>query len=192
MPAIRRQSACIVLAAGSALRFGSDKRLATLADGRGLLASTLASVPDLFACRILVLKAGEEELAAALAPDWLPVYTTEAARGMGYSLRAGLSALPAACEAALVALGDMPRVQPGTWQALAAALHPQQLVVPRFAGKRGNPVGIGRDFFPDLLKPTGDRGARDLIRERPEAVYWLDCMDPGILVDMARPSAMEG
>src|SRR5690606_8163270 len=103
-----------------------------------------------------------------------------------------LSALPAACEAALVALGDMPRVQPGTWQALAAALHPQQLVVPRFAGKRGNPVGIGRDFFPDLLKPTGDCGARDLIRERPEAVYWLYCMDPGILVDMDRPSDLEG
>lgn len=183
--------ACIVLAAGTASRFGSDKRLARLPDGRALLDATLASIPEAFAQRIVVLQSEDAALEASLPRGWLAIQAAEAARGMGFSLQAGLAAIPESCLGAIVALGDMPDVQAATWQGLAECLEADRLVVPRFEGRRGNPVGIGRDFFSELGQPSGDSGARDLFRRYPDAVVWLDCEDPGILLDLDRPEDLQ-
>ena len=179
--------ACIVLAAGQARRFGSDKRLARLPDGNTLLAASLASVPEDFGCRIVVLKPDDAMLQSSLPTAWQAVHATEAARGMGFSLQAGLAAVPEYCRGVVVALGDMPGVLAPTWHGIAQLLEPSRLVVPRYRGRRGNPVGIGRDFFAELTRPQGDSGARELFRRYPDAVFWLDCEDPGILLDLDRP-----
>ena len=182
---------CIVLAAGSSRRFGTDKRQALLDDGRRLLDATLQSIPVLFAPQILVLRPDDSTLPAAATSGWRPVVAQEAARGMGHSLATGLSACTD-CTAVLVVLGDMPAVRPATYTALAEALRPDRIVVPRFAGQRGNPVGIGREFFADLLQADGDRGARRLLQVHADAIQWLDVDDPGVLQDIDVPADLPG
>lgn len=179
--------ACIVLAAGSSRRFGSDKRRARLADGRTLLDSTLQSIPPGFQRQLLVLAAGDDDLAPAPPSHWEVVRATAAAQGMGHSLAAGLS-LCTDCDAALVVLADMPAVHSETYAALTAALRRDRMVVPRHAGRRGNPVGIGADFFAGLLQAQGDSGARQLLQTHPELVTWVDCPDPGVLLDIDTPA----
>jgi molybdenum cofactor cytidylyltransferase len=44
------------------------------------------------------------------------------------------------------------------------------IVVPVYAGTRGNPVLFDRSLFPELLRIEGDRGARELVDGMPEAV----------------------
>lgn len=178
---------CVVLAAGSSSRFGSDKRQALLPNGRTLLEATLASIPPLFAQRILVLHPGDEELAAAHAGSWETVIAASAALGMGHSLAAGLARCSSAT-GALVVLADMPAVLPSTYTELARQLCKDRIVLPRHGGKRGNPVGIGRNFFADLMSPQGDQGARHLLQAHPAAILWVDCEDPGILRDIDKPS----
>lgn len=177
--------ACLVLAAGSGRRFGTDKRLARLEDGRRLLDATLASIPEELT-RYIVLQAGDRELAGSLPANWTPVFAADAHKGMGHSLAAGIKALPD-CSAVLVALGDMPAVARRTYEAIIAALREDRLVVPRHEGRRGNPVGIGSNFFPRLLDPRGDLGARALLDRCPEHLYWLDVQDAGILRDVDTP-----
>lgn len=180
-------AACIVLAAGRSRRFGSDKRQALLADGRPLLAATLASIPANFSTRIVVLRPDDAALTAALRADWQIVHAAAADQGMGFSLQAGLAAVPADCPGVVVALADMPNIAESTWRAVATALASERLVVPRYQGQRGNPVGIGRNFFPQLAHPEGDSGARALLQRHPAAVHWLDLDDPGILLDLDHP-----
>lgn len=88
----------------------------------------------------------------------------------------------------LVCLGDMPFIRPETYQALSARLRPDNIVIPCFDGKPGNPVGFGRDYFPELACLSGDQGGRELIAGYPQAVLRLDIDDPAILQDIDTPA----
>ena len=186
MSGSRPALSCIVLAAGSSRRFGSDKRQARLFDGRTLLEATLSSIPPLFRQRILVLQPGDTALAEVHADSWQVIIADTARQGMGHSLTAGLAACVGA-DAALVVLADMPGVSLATYEALVQQLRTNRIVFPRHDGRRGNPVGIGADFFTELAAPDGDEGARRLVQLHPEAVHWVDCADAGILQDIDRP-----
>lgn len=181
---------CIVLAAGNSSRFGTDKRAARLNDGRPLLDATLASIPLLFEQRILVLHPGDEALAAAHASNWHTLIVPTAAQGMGHSLAAGLAAA-AGDTGVLIVLADMPAVRASTYAGLANLLHRDRLVLPRHMGQRGNPVGIGRDFFAELAMPEGDHGARRLLQTHADAIHWFDCDDSGILKDVDKPEDLD-
>lgn len=181
---------CIVLAAGRSLRFGSDKRLASLEDGRCLLDATLASIPGIFARRLLVLQKGDEALALRHCPPWTAVHAIDAGHGMARSLAAGLSAATS-CKAAVIALADMPHINAETFQAIASLAQKDCIVVPRYKGLRGNPVAIGADFFVELLDLQGDQGARVLLDTRANAIRWLDLQDPGILRDVDVPADLQ-
>ncbi len=95
------------------------------------------------------------------------------ADGLGTSLKAGIAALPAEVDGAIVCLGDMPQVDAALIDRLIGAFDPDKgalVVVPTIDGKRGNPVVWSRRFFPDLMAVEGDVGARHLIGRYPEAV----------------------
>lgn len=52
-------------------------------------------------------------------------------------------------------------------------------------GRRGNPVAFSRAHLPDLLRLTGDAGARSLLQYYPVQLVEVD--DPGIHLDIDRP-----
>jgi CTP:molybdopterin cytidylyltransferase MocA len=88
-------------------------------------------------------------------------------------VRAGIAAVPASADGAVICLGDMPQVDADLINKLIAAFAPEQgalAVVPTIQGKRGNPVLWSRRFFPDLMALEGDIGARNLIGRYGEAV----------------------
>lgn len=140
---------------------------------------------------VLVVTGHEhEDIEAALAG--LPLtfhHAPDYASGMSASLKTGVAAARSA-EAILVCLGDMPFVQPATLDRLAAAYDGQAAIFPTYQGRRGNPVLLGRSLFPDILKLTGDEGARVLLKSIPDQVAVLAVDDPGILRDIDRPDAL--
>jgi molybdenum cofactor cytidylyltransferase len=185
--------ACIVLAAGSSTRFGSDKRQSKNTDGRTLLEMTLSSIPAIFQQRILVLHPGDETLAASHPmlheKNWQIIYAEFAAQGMGASIAAAITHV-ADCAATLIVLADMPLVLPETYAMLVNAAGPDRIVVPFFDGQRGNPVVIGRQFFSKLAELKGDSGARQLMQQYPALVERVDVRDAGILRDIDTPAAL--
>jgi molybdenum cofactor cytidylyltransferase len=110
----------------------------------------------------------------------------DADRGMAASLMHGLRAsllAPPSANAWVIALGDMPHVRPATVAALRAALEQgADIAIPRFDGRRGNPVAFSARHLPALLELHGDRGARAIVRANP--VCEVDVDDPGILLDI--------
>jgi len=83
----------LVLAAGSSLRFGGDKRRALMADGRSLLVHSVERACAVFEEVRVVLRAGERAEALGLPSACRVISSVDCARGMGHSLAAGAASL---------------------------------------------------------------------------------------------------
>lgn len=177
----------IVLAAGEARRFGGPKQLA-LIDGVPVLQHVLRNVRASEVIVVLGAFADEIRARVPFANERI-VINPDFAEGMSTSIQAGLRALPADAPAVLIALGDQPFVSPTTYDALIAAYEKAPAVVPVYRGRRGNPVVVRRELFPEMMKIRGDVGFRAVLRD----VMELPVDDPGILrdIDSASDVALE-
>jgi molybdenum cofactor cytidylyltransferase len=180
----------LLLAAGSSRRFGSDKRRALLPDGRSLLQTTLDAITASGLPAQLCLPAGYDVPSEMRSRQQLTVQAiNHPERGMGVSLAQGMAALPA-WDGVLIALADMPWIQAESYIAIAAALTQDTICVPVHAGCRGNPVGFGRVFFPQLCALEGDMGARQLLRDHSARVREVAVPDAGIRRDVDTPEQL--
>jgi molybdenum cofactor cytidylyltransferase len=180
------KAGALVLAAGFSRRFGSDKRRHPV-DGEPLLKRTAANALAAgLPCRIC-LRPGDGDMPLMLGlPGIEYIECPAAVEGMGSTLAQGV----AACEdwdGLLVVLGDMAWVRPATLVAVRDALAVDRIVQPRYRGRPGQPVGFGRDFYPDLLELRGDRGGRDILPRHGSALVRLPVDDPGIHRDLDTP-----
>ena len=169
--------AAIVLAAGLSRRMGQAKLLMPVggrAIVRYVVESVLAGGVDLV---WVVTGPDVEPIEAALAGLEAQIAVNPAPEeGQASSLRAGIAALPASVDAVLIALGDQPSLAPSIIPALLAARRtsPKLIVAPRYRDGQGNPVLFKREIFPELLRLTGDQGARPIIQKEPARVEWVE------------------
>ena len=182
----------ILLAAGFSRRFGSNKLLQPLMDGVPLAVAAACrlrlAVPEILA----VVNADAAELARLFEQNGVPVTVCpHAEAGMGASLAWAVSNTPHA-SAWIIALADMPLIQPATIAQVAAVLDdPIAIAVPVFQGQRGHPVGFGRAYFEALIRLNGDRGAQSLLQNHAERVQRLACHDPGTVMDIDAPADLD-
>jgi molybdenum cofactor cytidylyltransferase len=92
-------------------------------------------------------------------------------QGMGSTLAQGVAALPPHCEAAVVCLADLPRLQPQVIDALIDELIAAQgsdvaAVQAQYRNGIGHPVLLSASLFPALRALDADEGARGLLRGR--------------------------
>ncbi|MEA3192048.1 MAG: molybdenum cofactor cytidylyltransferase [Betaproteobacteria bacterium] len=177
----------LLLAAGSASRFGSDKLRHALPHGVQIAVQSarhLKSQVDVFA----VVRPGSEEISQALKDEGCQVVICDnAAEGMGASLACAVRASEGA-DAWLVALADMPFVRPSSIAAVRAALEGgATLVAPFFRARRGHPVGIAAKYRQDLLSLAGDEGAKALLSRHGGDLLKIPVGDPGVIRDIDRP-----
>ena len=192
-----RRIAAVVLAAGRSTRMGGPNKLLAEIGRRPLVR---IAVEEALASRaqpvIVVTGHQREEIETALAG--LPVrfvHNPDFADGLGTSVKAGIAAVPADADGAIVCLGDMPQVDASLIDRLIAAFDPDRgalVVMPTFEGRRGNPVLWSRRFFPDLMAIEGDVGARHLIGRYSEAVVEVPLDGNAALVDVDTPEALVG
>jgi FkbM family methyltransferase len=164
----------VVLAAGAGSRFGGGKLLASL-EGRPVLQHVLDALANA-ALRDVVVVLGDDADAVEATVEWRAerrVRNPDPARGLSSSVRVGLEALDADGDAALIVLGDQPRVSP---EAIGAVLDAgpdgdRPIVVPTYEGDAGrNPVLLERVAFGLVGEAVGDRGLGPVIAAHPELV----------------------
>jgi molybdenum cofactor cytidylyltransferase len=190
----------LVLAAGRSSRMGANNKLLAEIDGMPMVARVVSAVLASQASSVtVVLGHMASEVRAAVAAIGTPaaevrfVENPDFAEGLSSSLRAGLGALPADIDGALVCLGDMPAVSAAQIDRLIAAFNPVEgraICVPTVGGKRGNPVLWDRRFFAEMEAVSGDAGAKHLIGEHADLVCEVDMGSDGVLVDLDTPEAL--
>ena len=191
MSAPAERVAAIVLAAGEATRYGSQKLLTPLR-GRPLLQHAIdAANASSLSPVVIVLGADADAIAARIEPGRARIVRNpEYASGQASSLRAGVRALPSeassdggaatgagsgdvtvsagSADAAVVLLGDQPLVT----AALLAAIVARQRETASAAvmcvqdGRRSPPTLLHRDLFAEIEALRGDTGAREILARR--------------------------
>ncbi|MFI1972265.1 4-diphosphocytidyl-2C-methyl-D-erythritol synthase [Streptomyces cinnamoneus] len=191
----RAPVAGLLLAAGGGRRLGGRPK-ALLPHRGGLLVEHALRVLREGGCGPVhvVLGAGAEKVRARLGPAAGVVLVDHPgwADGMGTSLRAGLASLTAAgtdASAALVALVDQPRVGArAVARVLAAHREGAELAAAAYEGVRGHPVLLAREHWDGVARAaTGDRGARDYLRQHASLVRLVECSDVAAPDDVDTP-----
>ena len=164
--------AAIILAAGESQRFGTgaedNKVLATL-DGVPLIRHVAEAALASQARPIVVVtgNAGPKIQTALSDLDLQFIHNPDPGAGLSRSLALGLDHLTEDISGALILLADMPYVTASLIDQLVAAFEMAPAdpfaVVPVHAGRRGNPVLLGKVIFAPVKAIEGDRGARSLI-----------------------------
>lgn len=178
----------LLLAAGSATRFGSDKLLHRLPHGVPIAVQAARHLRSVIPVIHAVVKPGTDDLAQQLENEGCRVVVCEAAaEGMGASLACGARAAGRA-DGYLVALADMPFVRTASIAAVRDALAGgAPLAAPYWRAKRGHPVGVSGAFFDALLACRGDEGAKGLLKENEKRLVKIAVGDPGVLRDIDTP-----
>ena len=153
----------VVLAAGASSRFGSPKQ-------RLLLGEVVPRVRQSAAIEALVVVLGAHEVET----DAPVVRCVGWAQGPGVSLRCGLAALPAECEAAVVVLSDGPDIAPAAIDRIVATWRAEggEALAASYGGVRGHPVLLARSLWASVP----DEGARAI---QPRLIACDDLGDPG-------------
>jgi len=151
----------VVLAAGASTRYGSPKQAV-------LLEPVLERVRGSAALGEIVVVLGAHEVETSARAVHCPQWT----RGPGASLRCGLAALGDEVEAAVVVLGDGPKLDPRAidrvveaWRAGAG-----ELVAATYGGVRLHPLLLARSAW-DGIPDAG-------LRELPAAPVRCDDLSP--------------
>lgn len=178
----------ILLAAGASRRFGADKLTQALPNGEWVAVracrNLMAGVDKVLA----VVRPGSGRLMDALQAAGADVLICpDADAGMGVSLAFAVHAA-AGADGWLVALADMPWLLPATIAKLADSLRSGHVIVaPHWQQRRGHPVGFGKVLGPELMRLSGDVGAKNLIQAHQADLHLLTSDDPGIFKDIDTP-----
>jgi len=155
----------IVLAAGSATRFGATKQLAEI-DGKSLVGRAIEIANDVCQDRcVLVVGHNHQAVSAAcrFAPGFM-VVNEDYAAGLGTSLALAVKSIRHVAGAVIVLLADQPRVTAQHVRALADSWSgsDNEIVATSFADTRGPPVLFPAACFDELAALIGDKGGRHL------------------------------
>ncbi|WP_108660884.1 NTP transferase domain-containing protein [Acuticoccus kandeliae] len=185
--------AAIVLAAGRSTRMGAVNKLLEEVGGvamvRRVAEAALASRADPV---VVVTGHDADRVKEALAGlDVAFAHNVDYPDGLSTSLRAGLGALPASTDAAIILLGDMPLIRPQDIDRVLAALGRNGALVAMSTaeGARGNPVAWSSRLFPELKATEGDAGGRALLSRYSDSVVDVEIGQAAAL-DADTPAAL--
>ncbi len=179
----------ILLAAGSAKRFGSDKLLHALPHEVPIAVQAARHLKAVFEENVFVVTRPEAgALAELLRKEGCKVVVCEnAAEGMGASLACAVRAVGDA-QGYVVALADMPFIRASSIAAVRDALVAgAAMAAPYFRARRGHPVGLSAKFRPALEALEGDAGARKIILADEKDLVKIPVGDPGVIRDIDTP-----
>jgi len=183
----------VLLAAGESTRFGEENKLLAAVDGEPVVRHAAEPLVTALPSVVAVLGHEAERVRAALDQFAVDTVTNDRYRaGQSTSVAVGIDAARAnGWDAVVFGLGDMPAVDPETVEALVGAYRDGEgtVLFPTHEGTRGNPVLFDRAHYDELAAVAGDRGGREIVRERgvPVAVD-----DPGVRRDVDEPGDLPG
>lgn len=180
-------TSAVILAAGSSARLGTPKQSLSL-EGKPILQHVIDVTSACGFAEILVVlghAAGDIEAALSLPEGARIVVNPDHLAGQSTSLRCGMDAVDPDSTAALILLGDQPRIEGRSIVEVLQAFEASPLPLARamYRGTPGHPVVVAREAYTHFGGATGDEGARAFL-ERSEDVVLVDIdADPPLDVD---------
>lgn len=189
---VLRPVGAVVLAAGLSRRMGQPKVLLPWADDRTIIEHIIHQLYLARVDHVAVVtgyRSGEvRRLATQQGAS--AVYNASYKSGeMLSSLKAGLQAMPDHIAAALIVLGDQPRIQPRVVAQvmMAYAEGRGNIVAPSYQMRRGHPILLDRRYWPEILDLPEDGSPRDVINAHAGEIAYVEVNTDSVLRDVDTP-----
>jgi molybdenum cofactor cytidylyltransferase len=180
----------VVLAAGLARRMGQPKVLLEWESGSTILDHVLEQLRQVEIVIVVTGHEADKVNAITARHDVTTVHNPEYATGeMLSSLKVGLRALPENVTAALVVLGDQPRIEPEIIRRVIQtyAEGKSGIVAPSYQMRRGHPILIDRRYWSEILALPADGAPRDVINAHADDIAYVVVDTDSVLGDVDTP-----
>jgi molybdenum cofactor cytidylyltransferase len=178
----------IILAAGAARRMGQAKQLMPLAGKPMVWHVVSAACKSRLDTVSLVTGAAADNIAQAVAGLSVTIlHNAKWENGQSGSLITGMQHLSPNTKAVMFLLADQPLITPELINSLIDAYHSsgQSILLPCYAGQRGNPVLFDYTKWKSVLSElSGDQGARSIIQNHPESIHCVPIQAESLLWDV--------
>ncbi len=181
----------ILLAAGSARRFGANKLMWPV-NGRPMFMhglDTLLALREKHGWDVTLVT---QEGPVAQATQALPisiVINSDHALGISSSILHGIAALPSDALPAAFFVADQPWLTEATAEAFLEAFvaSGKSCGCVAHSGETGNPAAFSRALFPELMALKGDRGGKRVLRRHLDDCMLYEAADARELTDIDTP-----
>jgi molybdenum cofactor cytidylyltransferase len=189
---VQRHIGAVVLAGGMSRRMGQPKVLLPWTGRRTILEQILdqlllARVPSV---TVVTGHRAGEVVAIAKRSGVSTIHNPQYATGeMLSSLKAGLAAMPSHVAAALVVLGDQPRIQARVVNQVLTgyAEGVGDIVAPSYQMRRGHPILIDRRYWPEIMSLPEDGSLRTIIDQYKNRIGYVTVDTDSVLGDVDTP-----
>lgn len=187
MKSIRRHSVfAVVLAAGSAIRYGRSKQLEDY-NGMPLVRRAAELAREVCGDNTILVTGHNGAAVAKAAGDAVRfrVVNDRHNEGMGSSIAAAVKAVSHAADGVLLMLADQPLITVSHLQALRDSWSgaDNEIAATSFADTVGPPVLFPRNAFPALAQLSGDHGARRVLQDVSFTLKTTRFEDAGVDID---------
>ena len=176
----------LVLAAGTASRFGASKQCQVF---RGEpLVRRAVRLAEASCGRNSILITGSEWRRVADAGKPLAgffVLNDQFEQGLASSIACGVRAVSTVADAVLLLLADQPLISTAHLTELISrwSAAPRQILATAYAGAVGPPVIFPQSYFAELMVLQGDQGARAVLEKNAAALETIHFEDAAIDID---------
>jgi molybdenum cofactor cytidylyltransferase len=183
--------AAVVLAAGESRRMGRPKQLLPFGD-RTILECVVDTLLTAGVGEVIVVLGHLADRVQAVLGD-RPVRVVENTsyrQGMLSSVKCGMRAVGAGCDAVLFALGDQPHIAASVVCELIGHYRQGEagIVIPRYGSKKGHPILLNVPRYREaILNLPEDVGLNALIQAHTDDVDLVDMATEDIIRDIDHP-----
>jgi len=180
----------VLLAAGQSARFGSNKLLAGFG-GQPMVCRAMDAAVQLEASRFAVVASCGEIAALARARGFDVIQNGAPEMGQAHSIVLGAKAM-ADMDAVLFLAGDQPLLTGESLRLLVRRFEESGKGIACLADEthRGNPAVFAKAYFPELLRLSGDRGAKGILRAHEDDLLIVPCIGENELADADTPEVL--
>ncbi|MCK8827291.1 molybdenum cofactor cytidylyltransferase [Natroniella acetigena] len=177
----------VVLAAGMSTRMGRSKQLLSIGE-KTMIEVVIDKLLEVEIEEIIVVVGYQADKIKDLLVDRdiQVIYNSEYKLGQSTSLIKALEAINQKHTGILCMLGDQPLIDLSTLNCLINKFKEGEelIIFPKYNDQRGNPVIFSTKLKKEMLRVSGDQGARSLIIKYREQSKAIEVDDQGVIFDI--------
>ena len=186
----------ILLAAGQSKRMNGENKLIKEIEGIPLIKYSVKNILGSTVDELIIVTGYQKEIIENIIDKNKKikfVYNKDFSNGMASSINAGLCEISTKAKNFFISLADMPNVNQNIYNKLIKGknsynvkLKPEnrkEIIIPTSDGKDGNPVLFSIFMKNDVMKISGDRGAKEIIENKKNKILRIPFEGDGVILD---------
>jgi len=189
-------NSCILLAAGESKRMNGENKLIKEIEGIPLIKYSVKNILGSTVDELIIVTGYQKEIIENIIDKNKKikfVYNKDFSNGIASSINAGLCEISTKAKNFFISLADMPNVNQNIYNKLIKGknnynikLKPEnrkEIIIPTSDGKDGNPVLFSIFMKTDVMKISGDRGAKEIIENKKNKILRIPFEGDGVILD---------